>query len=142
MSTKPLSKAAQARVQQEADAKDKLAVEFQLFKETYTQKLFELACEWRENVDASTFYPAAQYSKDGFTFEYPMHAHTDDVRLPHTVKLEHFNTAKYDFLELEMYLEGVAEKLRLEQERLDKVSAAKDKARSLMTPEELKLLGL
>jgi hypothetical protein len=71
-----------------------------------------------------------------------VYARASKVSLPHTAKFDHFNTTKYDFLELELYLEDLAETRRLEQERLDKVSAAKDKARSLMTPEELKLLGL
>lgn len=141
MTTKPISKAKQAAQDRENEINGKLSAEFQLFKETYTQKLFELACTWRENVDAAS-YPAAQYTKNGFTFEYPMHAHNDDVRLPHTVKFEHFKTTKYDVNELEEFLEAIAEKRRIEQERLDRISAAKDKVRSFMTPEELKLLGL
>lgn len=143
MSTKPLSKAAEARAKAAANAAAEQDAEFNSFKETYNARLFNLAKQWdiRVHTDRND---SVTFDSDGFTFR--VHSsgnYYKNVELPRElIDLATHADVEYELGELEAHLKSLDEAERVRKELLAKTEAAKIKAQALFSDEELKLLNI
>jgi hypothetical protein len=115
-----------------------------LFISTYTEKLFKLAFDFEKMFSQHTEQTLAKISPEGFVFDTDasMFTNYSEITLPHTAIGHNLRNLEDDFSTLQYQIDDIVEKRRVFIECKNKISAANDKARSLMTPEELTLLGL
>ena len=144
MTTKSISKAKQAKIDETNRLEQEQIIKENLFISTYTEKLFKLAFDFEKYIEPTHGVNSVKILPEGFVFDTDSCIFTNrsEITLPHTPVGYNLRNLEDNFSTLESQIDLIAEKRRAEQERLARISAAKDKARSLMTPEELKLLGL
>jgi hypothetical protein len=144
MTTKPISKAKQTKIEEIIRLEQEQIIKENLFISTYTEKLFKLAFDFEINVVPTHGVNSVKILPDGFVFDTDANVFTNysKITLPHSVIGHNLRNLEDDFSTLQNQIDDLVERRTREQERLARISAAKDKARSLMTPEELKLLGL
>jgi len=143
MSTKPLSKAAEARAKAATIVAAEQDAEFNSFKETYNARLFTVAELWDSRV-YTDMGDSVTFDSDGFTFR--VHStgnYYKNVELPRElIDLATHADVEYELGKLEAHIKSLDEAERVRKELLTKTEAAKIKAQALFSDEELKLLNI
>lgn len=138
--TKPISTTKQKRLDVERIQRENLEVEESTFRKTYYETIFAVLHRLSYFYE---YYVTVIIVPEGFNLQYPSDSFKTNIHLPHTLDVNTDVVSLKSRIDSIVWdLESIDVGIRVAAELQEKKDSAWKKMEEVMTPEELKLLGI